>query len=487
MPKEVEHNGKIYEFPDEAGNDAILSFLQEQDAPKSVAKPSKLNFAADLGKKVFDTTPVGLAKKLVVDPVVEGFKGIRDKGEISPLATTLGGLVGSVGGPWGSAAGAGVGSLIGQTAEQMVKGNTPNPVGIMGNAAVDAGIDFGLGKVAGVAGKGIKNYLDFKAEGSSSPLRETFFKAFFPAKNHPENIAAAQAYANKIPTSVGESTGNPLAQWLEQGPAGARRVNLAKLQQEGIDTEVAKFDKKFLGGRKENQSSLGLEAQKIVARNTGVPRDQLGDPSTFFQRAFNNIDEAKRLKKDLSMVSSDDAKVMGAAYWEDLKERAVNKAKRTIDYKVIINDLLDNDSPARVFLHDKQRQALVQFSRQLENVGSASKAALKVDNDGNLALGLTVGLLTAGRHAAWSKILGVTEGAVLLLGSPMSRMLMNPKYAKLATRATKVKPDSPEGKFISKTLLLGMKGQQVRLQIPNAGIFNASINEQGRIEVEGAQ
>jgi hypothetical protein len=311
-------------------------------------------------------------------------------------------------------------------------------------------------------------------------------KKFFPVRNHPENVAAARAYADKIPTSVGEVTGDPFAQWLEQSPAGARRINLNKLQQEGIDSEFARFNQKFIGGRKESQQSLGLEAQKIIARNTGVPRDQLGDPSKFFEKAFNNIDEAKRLKKDLSMVSSQEAEVAGAAYYENLMERARDKAKRTYNPNTVINDLLDNDSPARVFLHAKQRDALIQFNRQLQNIGSSQKTALKID-DGNLALSMTAGLLTAGRHAAWSKSLGMLEGAAIILGAPIARALMNQKNAKLAIRLTKVKPDSPEAKFASRALLLAMKGQQVRLQIPNAGIFNASINEQGRIEVEGAQ
>ena len=200
-----------------------------------------------------------------------------------------------------------------------------------------------------------------------------------------------------------------------------------------------------------------------------------GNPSEFFDRAISNVDEATKAKNALSANGNEKAadELMAEEYWIRMLKENDDPTKWV--------DKLTKDPVAPVFLGDR-RGRLIEFGRAVGNAARQSgggEAALKVREGGLALTGITSLLSGTLNYAAKRAAVG---GSVILGGRQVAKWLMNEKNAKLAARMAKVKPESPEAKFAIRTMMLGLKGQQVKLEIPGFRQFSAFINDDGKLE-----
>lgn len=263
-----------------------------------------------------------------------------------------------------------------------------------------------------------------------------------------------------------------------------------------LGKDIENSVKKWPNGGGDMQLALSeankITRQKFETFNTRVMgavkrnRTESAYPSEFYDKAFKNQDSAREF---LTALGDDKPakKEMAGAYFETLLKDAVNTADGKFYPDKIIHALKDIDSPAKVVFTARQQSTLENFARAVRVISDkdsgAGQVALRI-REGSFALNAASGLLTAaGEQALTSGTKRSLLGTAILIGArPISNTLLNEKNAALATRLTKIKPDTPEAKFAARALLLSMKGEQVKLNIPNVGIFDATINNEGKVQ-----
>ena len=201
-----------------------------------------------------------------------------------------------------------------------------------------------------------------------------------------------------------------------------------------------------------------------------------GNPSEFFDRAISNVDEATKAKNALSANGNEKVadELMAEEYWIRMLKESDDPTKWVTK--------LTKDPVAPVFLGSRHGR-LLEFGRAAENAARQSgggEAALKVKEGGLAITGIASLLANTVNYAAKRAAVGAS---VLLGGRQIAKALMSDRNSKLALRLMKVKPESAEAKYAIKTILLGLKGQQIQMQIPNFGRFPAFINDDGKLEV----
>lgn len=202
------------------------------------------------------------------------------------------------------------------------------------------------------------------------------------------------------------------------------------------------------------------------------------EPSEFFSEAFENVDKAQKMKD--SFVAQRGKELMA----EDYLEYFLKKNKTP---GAAISSLTDPKSPSRVFLEPDQHAALLNYNRVLNNLkGSEGKgnAAVKLREAG-LALTLTTSMVQGGKKPNWATVRAmIGAGLILFPGRFLAHQLADTKNAKMLARMAKLPADSPEAQHYARLLLVGMKGQQLRLQLPNSAIVQAHVNDKGKVEVD---
>jgi hypothetical protein len=163
---------------------------------------------------------------------------------------------------------------------------------------------------------------------------------------------------------------------------------------------------------------------------------------------------------------------------DNLVRDSTDQANKSFNPDTFINNMKDEKSWYYDALGNQNRGDLEQVMRAIRAVQPAGQSGMLKSlgvHAGLFTLGAVGGLLEG--HLPMGSSLGLT--AMIGAHQFASKVLLDPKYARLAAKLPSLPTDSFEASTITKTLLKAMKGSAVYLVTPSGGKIQATIDEKG--------
>ncbi len=222
------------------------------------------------------------------------------------------------------------------------------------------------------------------------------------------------------------------------------------------------YQSRQTGGLAHLRDLLGEDIDNSIARSWTI--DKQGAQSAL---ASANVATKQRIK---------------AQSIDEMVKESTDQASKKFDADAFINKMKDTS--------DWHYKALTQNERgDIEQVMRAIRAVSPVSAGNYLprSLAIHAGMFALGAaHGAIQGNLGTAgvEGLSLMIGSHVfaNKVLLNPKYARLAARLPSLPTDSFEASTITKTLLKAMQGATIYITDKNGKQTPAIIDEKGKVE-----
>ena len=284
-------------------------------------------------------------------------------------------------------------------------------------------------------------------------------------------------------TDVNRAIGSKLDPTRAEGGLG----KLAELLGRDIDDSVAKIWEKNTPGaitRLQEANMLHATEKEIftprVLASTFEKRrfGELKDPSGVLRLAQKSPEAAAEMVRALGPSKQRSIKGL---FFEDLISKSTKDPSKSLD-------LLEKPQYRQVF-SASDRADLVDFFRTMRRV-SPDKSNLGAVSIGMRELGVAVSAGKAGVDFARTGEVdipqSVASGAIIYLAARNfgEKILLNPKYARTASRLASMPPNSGEATFLRKSLLTLMRGTQVLVELANGDKREGKINSDGKVSLD---
>ncbi len=201
------------------------------------------------------------------------------------------------------------------------------------------------------------------------------------------------------------------------------------------------------------------------------------DASQIFNTARDNPEAAGEMIKALSPEGQREIR---SQFYEDIIKKSPESALEALkspQYKKVFS------SSDRADLADFFR-ATRRVKPEDSHLGSYSVARVAAYT----GIGLGVG---GGEYLMNDKSFPVYSlaGATFLFGGRQfaKNVLLNPRFARAASRLARLDPDANESKFLRKTILTAMRGTEFTLKLANGDEQKAKVTQEGKIQVRPDQ
>lgn len=267
-----------------------------------------------------------------------------------------------------------------------------------------------------------------------------------------------QAILGKIATALDEDVKSSVAHWGPQASAALEKANAANAyEKKTFNDEIV--NKVFKGGNKFDPE----------------------DPSQFFSKAFESPETTERLKAALGQKNFN--LIKGHYFDNELMPKIFDSKTGNFNSNALLDELNNPNSTIHNVYNAEERSGLKKFALAARTVApDTSKAGLwTVAVRGGLAL-MRLGGAVAGISSHNVGFPAAEVGLEIGMHDFAKNILLNPRYAAIAARLTKVPPNSAEANAGMKMLLktLGSAGAVATLKTAE-GDKQVQITEAGKI------
>lgn len=406
-------------------------------------------------------------------------RGKGAAGAYSYLSAPAGAAVGTMlGGPLGGIVGAVTGGLSGLSARKYSEDASPPTLKEMGTTALGetAGqlIPIGIGAALKKGGPAFAEFLVRHLMSNSNPVNQ-------------EGTEAAINYGLK-PT-VGQS-GSKLAAGIERLFAGGTK-RILEQEQQGILREqfnkggeylrgtTTPFTSEEYGKQALNQLTKTKSGQAFIDAN--FPK---GYPSKFFQSFYDTPERTRLLATKLGPGGKG---LLKGDYFDNvISDKIFDPQSGAFKPGWLIDELSNPNSVTKDIYSAAERNGMMQFARAAQSVSPDNSQFGKwtIGVLGGRAL-LRLGGAALGGFTHSIEFPATEVGIEIGMNQFAKNVLMNPKYAAIAARLTKIPPSSYEAQSGMKTILraLGAAGGSAVVSLPNGIKQNVDITPAGKFKI----
>ncbi len=276
-------------------------------------------------------------------------------------------------------------------------------------------------------------------------------------------------------TEVYDAVGSKLEP--RRGEAGLKK--LADLLGQDIDTSVKTLWKSPNDSLNSIKTANALNAEmkdtfnkRILGRTMDTYKAN-ADPSQVFA-----------LAKTRPEAAAEFVRALGPNQQRPIKAHFFEKLMQKADSPDTALTILDSPSYKKVF-SSPDRADLTNLFRTLRRTESSGSTSISMNyRKASIALGLGTSLanqVTGDKKVSTSALVGATA----LIGSKAfaEKVLLNPRFARSASRLAGLDPSSSEATFLRKTLMTAMRGINLVVHLSNGEDRDAQIDVSGNIKL----